>query len=140
MPHSYVEIEQRSRAKGLRRRMTDAERKLWCAIRANRRCGVQFRRQVPLGPYILDFASHSVRIVIEVDGGQHFTHQGLAPDAKRDEWLTSQGYQVMRFTNIEVLNNLEGVLSQLTEAISASTPLPDPPPQGGRGSGLGGSR
>ena len=131
VPHSSVAHSQRSQAKTLRRRMTDAERKMWHATKAHRLAGVQFRRQVPLGPYIVDFVSHSARIVVEIDGGQHFSDQGRARDKLRDEWLISQGYRVLRFSNIEVLKNIDGVLKKLTDVVSDSTPLPALPHKGG---------
>jgi very-short-patch-repair endonuclease len=78
-----------------------------------------FRRQTPIGPYIVDFVSHELRLVIEIDGGQH---DGRASDARRDEWLKSKSYRVLRFWNSEVLKNRDGVLARIADAISASPP------------------
>lgn len=114
------------RARRLRRAMTPAEGILWRQLRAHRFRGVGFRRQAPIGPYIVDFAAHGAGLVIEVDGGQH---AGAEADRRRDAWLTSQGYRVLRFWNNEVFENLEGVLATIDEAL----PPPDPSPTRGEG-------
>ena len=93
-------------AKALRHEMTQAERALWRALREGS-LGVKFRRQVPLGPYIVDFASLERNLVIEVDGGQH---ADCDADRVRDAWLQGQGLNILRFWNHEVLRNLPGVL------------------------------
>jgi very-short-patch-repair endonuclease len=114
--------------------MTDAERKLWLALRAHRLNGLSFRRQVPVGPYIVDFVCHDARLIVEVDGGQH---ADSVADQRRDAWLESAGYRVLRFWNNEVLGNLDGVLSQIVDAAGTKepTPLPAaaPPPSPSRG-------
>jgi very-short-patch-repair endonuclease len=121
--------------------MTDAERRLWHAIKAHRFLGIPFRRQSPVGRYILDFVSHERMIVIEIDGGQHTHGQQLVRDLERDQWLRSQGYQVFRYSNLDVLGNLDGVLESLAAALcDAAAPLPDPPPQGGRAKKVRSSR
>jgi very-short-patch-repair endonuclease len=119
----------RSRAKSLRREMTDAERRLWSALRAHRLGDLSFRRQVPIGRFIADFVCQEIRLVIEVDGGQH---AGAASDLERDQWLLSKGYRIIRFWNSDVLKNLAGVLEKIVEVAHEATPLPNPPPQGGR--------
>ena len=91
--------------------------------------GLQFRRQLPLGRYIVDFACPAARLIVEVDGGQH----AEARDAGRTAWLEGQGFRVLRFWNNEVLGNLDGVLTAIAKAVTP--PLPGPPPQGGRGKG-----
>jgi very-short-patch-repair endonuclease len=96
-------------ARDLRQQMTDAERFLWSRLR-RRFLGTKFRRQVPLGPFIVDFACMRRKLVIEVDGGQHL--ESVA-DAARDRWLAENGFQVLRFWNHEVLQNLEGVLERI---------------------------
>jgi len=93
--------------------MTPAERKLWYALRAHRFNRLGFRRQVPLGRYILDFVCNDRSLVVEVDGGQHFSRSRMTHDAARDLWLQSLGYRVIRVANNEVLSNLEGVLEYL---------------------------
>jgi len=127
--HRTVAPIMRGRAKSLRREMTDAERRLWSALRAHRLDGLSFRRQIPIGRYIVDFACHERRLVVEVDGGQH---SGAARDIERDRWLESKGYRVLRFWNSDVLRNRAGVLQVIVDAARSATPLPSPPPQGGR--------
>ena len=90
--------------------MTPAERKLWYALKAHRFNGLGFRRQVPLGRYILDFICHDRNLLVEVDGRQHFFSPRAARDSVRDRWLNTQGYRMVRIANNEVLNNLPGVL------------------------------
>jgi very-short-patch-repair endonuclease len=100
-------------ARGLRRRQTEAEIKLWHALR-NKRFGMtRFRRQQPIGPYVADFYCSVARLIVEVDGSQHGTDVGLAHDAARTDWLTARGYSVIRFWNAEVLANLPGVLDAI---------------------------
>jgi very-short-patch-repair endonuclease len=103
-------------ARKLRRDMTDAERKLWSLLR-NNRLGVKFRRQVPYGPYILDFYCVKARLVIELDGSQHYTPEGRKKDAVRDAYLRSDGLEVLRFTNYEMLSNEEGVEQVIYEKV-----------------------
>jgi very-short-patch-repair endonuclease len=99
--------------------MTEAERRLWYWLRAHRFSDVSFRRQTPIGSFIVDFVSHAHRLVIEIDGGQHSEN---ASDIRRDEWLHSKGYRVLRFWNFEVLKNRDGVLARIAEAVSNSAP------------------
>jgi very-short-patch-repair endonuclease len=102
--------ELRRRARALRARMTDAERKLWFALRDRRFAGFKFRRQVPIDRFIADFICFEARLVIEVDGGQH---ADSLQDQWRDRWFAANGFRVLRFWNNEVLSNLEGVLTVL---------------------------
>jgi len=106
------------RARELRSAMTDAERALWQALR-RRRLGARFRRQVPLGPYIVDFACLEQKLAVEVDGGQHAESEY---DAGRDAWLRAHGFRVLRFWNNEVLANLEGVATVIYEAVGGPPP------------------
>src|SRR5579871_5072824 len=99
-----------SLARSLRRNSTNAERRLWQGLRRKEVGGFRFRRQVPLGGYIADFASFDARLVIEVDGATHSTDEELARDATRVAALAAQGFAVLRFTNDEVFHNLDGVL------------------------------
>ena len=96
-------------ARDLRQQMTDAERFLWSRLR-RRFLGAKFRRQVPLGPFIVDFACMRSTLVIEVDGGQHLES---AADAARDQWLAENGFRVLRFWNHEVFQNLDGALETI---------------------------
>ena len=93
--------------------MTDAEISLWSKLRRKQLFGLQFYRQKPLGNYIVDFYCPSAQLVIEIDGGQHYTEQGQAQDSKRDAWLNDMGLGVMRFSNLDVLGNLDGVITRI---------------------------
>lgn len=110
-----------SRARELRAKMTDAERKLWYALRDRRFAGTKFRGQVPVGPFIADFICYPARLVIEVDGGQHAES---ARDERRDRWFAANAFRVLRFWNNEVLKNLEGVLTVILEALEQTAPHP----------------
>jgi very-short-patch-repair endonuclease len=112
-----------ARARELRRNATDAERKLWQYISARQVAGVRFNRQVPIGPFICDFVSRSMQLVIEVDGGQHDWQAG--EDATRTRFLEAQGYRVLRFWNNDVLQNPEGVVLAIERAL-ADRPSPSP--------------
>lgn len=103
-------------ARALRRAQTDAEKLLWRHLRARRLQGVKFRRQYPLGPYIVDFVAVQSRLVIELDGGQHLHNLG---DEARDAWLSQCHFHVLRFWNHEVLGNLDGVLITIVHALKA---------------------
>src|SRR5690242_14717522 len=107
-------------ARKLRSRMTDAERKLWFALRDRRFEAFKFRRQVPIGAYIADFICFDSRLVLEVDGGHHADSKR---DERRDRWLAENGFRVVRFWNNDVLSNLEGVLTLLAAELSG-TPHP----------------
>ena len=116
-------------ARRLRKNPTEAEKRLWSVLRKRGLEGARFRRQAPLGRYIVDFLCLDARLVVEVDGGQHAIE--AARDAERTRWLESQGFRVLRFWNDEVLQNLDGVAEVIAGALRA-TPLPTPPPRGGR--------
>ena len=92
------------RARQLRAQSTQAEAKLWSILRGNK-LGVHFRRQVPIGPYIVDFASSQKKLIVELDGSQHLSTKGLADDFERTEYLEREGFRVLRFNNVEVLRN-----------------------------------
>jgi very-short-patch-repair endonuclease len=99
--------------------MTRAETLLWRYLKAGHLNGLQFRRQTPMGQYIVDFVCHAARIVIELDGESHDFAERIRQDRVRDAWLTSRGYKVLRFMNDDVMSNLEGVLLAISEAASA---------------------
>ena len=101
----------------LRVRSTDAEIALWRRLRARQISGAKFRRQAPIGPYIVDFVSFGVRIVVELDGGQHATFPQHQRDATRGRWLEEQGFLILRFWNTDVLMNIDGVLSVVLDAV-----------------------
>ena len=95
------------RARALRQNLTDAEKKLWSILRRDT-LGHSFRRQHPIGKYIVDFVCLDRKLIIEADGGQHNEEQA-AYDAARTAWLEERGYKVLRFWNNDILGNLEGV-------------------------------
>jgi very-short-patch-repair endonuclease len=97
----------------LRNNMTDAERCLWSKIRARQINNLQFYRQKIIGNYIVDFYCPIAKLVIEVDGAQHYSEEGLKTDAIRDEYLKSRGLKVSRFTDTDVLTNIDGVVESI---------------------------
>lgn len=99
------------RARRLRREKTEAERTLWRELRQLNRQGFRFRQQAPIGPYIADFADHTAKLVIELDGGQHALPSTAAQDALRTKRLSASGYRVLRFWNGDVLSNTPGVMT-----------------------------
>jgi very-short-patch-repair endonuclease len=102
-------------ARALRKNPTEAERRLWSRLRGRQLEGWRFRRQAPLGPYVVDFACLAARLVIEVDGGQHSWR--AERDAARSSWLETNGFQVLRFWNNEVLASTDGVLETIRRAL-----------------------
>ena len=94
-------------AKNLRKNVTDTEKYLWKFLRGNQLEGFKFRRQQPIGKYIIDFVNLERKIIIELDGGQDLENK---EDQLRDRWLEEQGYEVLRFWDNEVFMNIEGVL------------------------------
>ena len=120
-------------ARGLRRRQTDAERRIWDRLRDRRLLGVKFSRQVPIGSYIVDFCCREMKLIIELDGGQHAAH--VEYDAGRTALLQALGYRVLRFWDNDALANTDGVLQRGAEAMSAARPSPRPSPQRGEGEG-----
>jgi very-short-patch-repair endonuclease len=105
------------RARTLRRNMSNAERKLWYALRLKQLDGARFRRQHPIGPYIVDFVCLEKRLIVEVDGPQHTEERHVAHDERRDRWLDAEGYRVMRFQTIDVYHNLGGVVDTIWAAL-----------------------
>ena len=100
--------------------MTDAEVALWAKLRRRQLNDLQFRRQKPIGNFIVDFYCPSANLVIEIDGGQHYTQEGQAYDAERDTDLRSLGLEVLRFSNIDVLGNLDGVIEEIVRYLERS--------------------
>ena len=120
-------------AKTLRSAMTDAERVQWHHLRRRQLANWRFRRQVPIGTFIVDFACLEAMLVIEVDGAQHMDS---TTDSSRDQWLRREGYRVLRFWNNDVPAKTEMVLSQILDVLAATRPLPPSghlPPQAGEG-------
>src|ERR1700682_6813684 len=133
MPHAEVGNIQRVRAKRLRRAMTRAETLLWRRLKAHRPAALGFRRQSPMGSYIACFVSHSCKLIVEVDGESHDFESCLSHDGRRDDWFASRGYRVLRFTNDDVMKNLEGVVVAIGQGAGRASPPPPhpPPPRGG---------
>jgi very-short-patch-repair endonuclease len=126
-------------AKTLRRSMTDAEQELWYHLRAHRFMGRKFKRQKPIGHYVVDFVCLEEKLIVELDGGQHA--ENLEYDQERDSWLRSQGYTVLRFWNNELMNETEGVLEKIRLTLSPNpSPTNAPSPQSSPASGRGGKR
>ena len=103
--------------------MTEAEAKLWSRLR-DKQIGYYFRRETPIGRYIVDFLCWKQRLVVEVDGSQHYTEKGRQYDRKRDQFLGQQGFRVLRFSSSEVLNNTDGVLNTILEYIQEPPVVP----------------
>ena len=103
-------------ARILRATPTDAEIRLWSRLRRKQLEGFRFRRQHPLGPYVVDFFCPDAKVVVEVDGGQH---ADSASDAARTRWIEARGYRIVRFWNNDVLANTEGVLLAILDALRA---------------------
>ena len=122
MPHNLIPARQRNNAKSMRKVMTDAELKLWNAVRAHRLMDLGFRRQVPIGNYIVDFTCAEHRIIVEVDGAQHNEPDAQHYDARRTAFLESLGWSVLRFTNDDVIKDIEGVCQHIV--ITANERLP----------------
>jgi very-short-patch-repair endonuclease len=105
-----IPISATSRARAMRRDPTEAERKLWYALRDRRMQALKFRRQAPIGSYIVDFLCIAHRLVVEADGSQHAENKR---DAVRDEWLAGKGYRVLRFSNRDIFTARESVLATI---------------------------
>ncbi len=120
-------------ARELRQYSTDAEQRLWSALRDRRMAGAKFRRQHPVKPYILDFYCHELKLAIELDGGQHNTDEGRVHDEQRSRFLVAQGIQVLRFWNNDVFQQPAAVLQAIFNAVNGNLPSPQPSPTG-RGS------
>jgi very-short-patch-repair endonuclease len=134
-PAWKVPTRLRSNARALRRNSTDAERILWSELRGHRLNGAGFRRQVPIENYVADFVYHAARLVIELDGGQHFSDQAERADARRSTVIEAKGFQVLRFSNYDFMTNREGVLETIATAVAARAPTLTLPRRRGRGQG-----
>jgi len=121
-------------ARALRKSLTPQEVKVWVKLRELKPLSFHFRRQAPIGRYIVDFASFGSRVVVEIDGGQHGLPQGAQVDRERDAFLQSQGFNVLRYWNSDVDGNLEGVMESILSVLNTPTPpLRGDPPHASRG-------
>jgi len=118
-------------ARELRANSTEAERCLWYYLRDRRLSGYRFRRQTPIGRFVVDFVCVRARLIVELDGGQHADQ--LLEDLERTQSLARSGYRVIRFWNHEVLLRIEAVLESILEALIQACPHPSPLPQAGEG-------
>jgi very-short-patch-repair endonuclease len=113
------EGQKRDTARALRRNATEAEKIMWRLLRDRRLDGVKFRRQVPIGPFVADFASIEHRLIVEVDGGQHADSKS---DTRRTNFLTRSGWRVIRFWNNDVTRNREGVWESIHREVALTRP------------------
>ncbi|UYO53873.1 endonuclease domain-containing protein [Rhodopseudomonas palustris] len=119
-----VSPSQRRHARELRKKSTDAERLMWGELRDKKLNGFSFKRQVPIGPYIADFACHAKKLVVEIDGGQHFSDDSERSDAARTAAIEARGFRVVRFSNADVMGNREGVLQSIATELAARALTP----------------
>ena len=131
-PPKPVPADLLAHARDQRSHQTDAEQLLWGILRANRFLGLKFRRQHPVGQYILDFYCDELKLAVELDGGQHADQQ--AYDATRSQYLNAQGIEVLRYWNNQMLGETEAVLESLYQAVQRKAPSPPAPPPQGEGS------
>src|SRR3990172_599606 len=113
-------------SRSLRSKMTDAEKLLWSKIRRKQLKGFQFYRQKIIGNYIADFYCPELKLVIEVDGGQHYSAEGRENDHMRDAYMTRAGITVVRFSDRDVLKNLEAVMEEIWKKLSLKIPIHPP--------------
>jgi very-short-patch-repair endonuclease len=131
MPQDQTRAERRGQfkrefARDLRANATEVERRLWAYLRRKHVSGLRFRRQQPIGPYIVDFFCAAAKLIVELDGEQHGTDEAIAYDVARTEWLESRGYRVVRISNAEFLRDPEEVVNAIWRAVESSgTPLPE---------------
>ena len=121
-----LNLKEPSRA--LRKSMTDAERQLWSHLRGKQLLGVQFYRQKPIGHFIVDFYAPTAKLVIELDGCQHQEPEHRQKDMARDQYLADEGLKVMRFDNLQVLNEIDAVLEEVFVAMQRALANPPRPP------------
>jgi very-short-patch-repair endonuclease len=126
------------RAKALRANSSPIERRMWRLLFTFRSDGYHFRKQAPIGRYVVDMACHHAKVVIEVDGDTHYMDDARRRDTVRDAFLQAEGYTVLRFTNLDVVRNPDGVFDVVSRTLigrprnqRASHPLPNPPHKGG---------
>src|SRR6266446_6609007 len=120
-PPRTISSFRRENARRLRANATDPEARLWRHLRRSELLGSHFRRQVPIGPYVADFACMAARLVIEVDGSQHGRDDRRKKDEGRTRWLEAEGYRVLRIWNDDLTTNMDGVLEAIYAAIYGSS-------------------
>ncbi|MCV9965881.1 endonuclease domain-containing protein [Pararhizobium sp. BT-229] len=122
MPHTAIPPKARANARRTRKNLTDAELKLWNALRAHRLMGIGFRRQFPIAGYIVDFACPTHRMIVELDGSQHAVEENAAYDAVRTKRLKIDGWTVLRFWNDDVLTDIDGVCAHILKVLGRDHP------------------
>ena len=138
MPRTSVSFEMRQKARSLRHMATKAETLLWYELREFKSAGLKFRRQAPIGPYIVDFACLSVKLIVEIDGDTHETDRGRRHDANRDSYLLSLGFSVLRIDEPDVINDPWHVAQAVRRKAESRSgdptrPLRGHPPRKGEG-------
>ena len=131
-PTKSISPKAKKHARELRRELTEPEKRLWWHLRNRLPLeGTHFRRQVPIGFFVADFCCLDAKLVIEIDGGQHTTDEAIAYDRRRTAFLATQGFRVLRFSNLDIVYDMTVVLDTIHAALVRSTPTPNPSPQGG---------
>ena len=123
MPHALLPSRSRKNAKSMRKAMTDAELKLWNELRAHRLMGLGFRRQFPIGKFIIDFACPSKKLIVEVDGSQHAEASAIEADNARTGFLKQEGWTVLRFWNDDILNDIDAVCQHIVIVAGLTAPV-----------------
>ena len=139
MPHTRISRETREKAQDHRRHLSKAERMLWWRLRELKSEGMRFRRQAPIGPYIVDFVWLTAKLIVELDGDNHETAKQKHHDAVRDEFLEASGFRILRFSNWDAIDAPDWVADQVKAAVvlhvrqphPARASLGPPSPQGG---------
>ena len=116
--HKYTKFAQQKSIE-LRKNMTDAEQKLWSHIRKEQLNGYKFRRQQPIGPFVVDFVCLPKKLILEIDGGQHNSEECIKTDNQRTIYLESKGFTILRFWNNEIFDNIQGVLEQIINTLNS---------------------
>ena len=122
MPNTNISKVTRERAKSLQKNMTPPERKIWLQLKVLKSRGYKFRRQAPIGPYIVDFVCFAKNLVVEIDGDTHFLGNEPKKDKQRTIFLEQEGFSLLRFTNLDVANNPEGVLQNVLSGLQKGEP------------------
>ena len=117
MTDSYNRPEKKDQRRQLRKHMPSAEVMLWMRLRAKQLLGQKFRRQYSVGPFIIDFYCIDARLAVELDGDSHFTPEAKLKDAERDRYIRSFGIRVLRFTNTDIYENMDGVIEAIAQTI-----------------------
>lgn len=127
----FYHVQKRSLRKMLRSVRPFPERVLWQRLKQRQLAGVKFRRQASVGRYVVDFYAPQKKLIIEIDGAGHMRASAQTYDQERDAFLSSLGLRVIRFTNVDILENMEGVIEVILASLDHRTPPPAPPRQGG---------